>query len=245
MPIAYAVFLARMINLDGEPYSHHGQLQHFMPVDFGAGEVSHILWAPDCDTLTQHAACTVALEQYEGLPKRDGFFQQMLENGDHSMASGYVPNSWAALRRWQEALAANRSRVTGLELERMEDILTRIEVQITARRRLLDRDPDQYVRATERVFQSMILEASKIRMTRDRLRRLSYRELQAGDVYGHHAADLERLTENVERWLAHTENTRVVQLAMAPKGQTMAEFDADMGFAHRIGAPYSGDILDL
>ncbi|MFP3515849.1 hypothetical protein SB766_06590 [Pseudomonas sp. SIMBA_077] len=52
------------------------------------------------------------------------------------------------------------------------------------------------------------------------------------------------LAESVERWQSNSENTRIEQLAMAPKGLSKAELDASLGI-HVVGAPYTGDILDL
>ena len=68
--------------------------------------------------------------------------------------------------------------------------------------------------------------------------------MQLKDVYGSCAADAQGLAESVERWQANSENTRIEQLAMAPKGLTMAELDASLGI-HVAGAPYKGDILDV
>lgn len=71
-----------------------------MPVEFGRQQSSSILWEPGCDTISQHAACTVALQQKNGLPDRPGLLRQLFNARHHSMVGGYVPACWAALRRW-------------------------------------------------------------------------------------------------------------------------------------------------
>ncbi|MQU16629.1 lipase family protein [Pseudomonas helleri] len=118
VPAEFIAYVAGMINMDADPYTHHGQLQHFMRVNFGGNEVSHILWEPGCETLAEHAACLMALDQYEGLPVRDGLGRQLLDAGDHSMVSSYVPHCWATLRRWQEAQEGARPLVTNREVGR-------------------------------------------------------------------------------------------------------------------------------
>ena len=244
VPRQFAAFVANTVNWNGDPYAHHGHLQHFLPVEFGGGEVSHILWAPGCETLAQHAACTLAIEQYEGLPARGGLGRQLLDAGNHSMTGGYVPCSWATLKRWQEAQAAKRPRVTGRELEWVDEMLARVEAQLEERRGWLKQQVHPYVRVTQSAVDSLRREVSKIKETRDRLRTLGYKSLQVGDVYGTHAAHPQILVENVERWAEHPENQRIEQLAIAPKGMSTAEMLASFG-THVVGAPYEGDILDL
>lgn len=245
VPRFIGAYVTSIINWDGEPFGHHGELQHFMPVDLGKGERSHILWAPACETLAQHAACSLALEVYEGLPRRAGMVEQMLSAADHSMTHGYVPCSWATLKRWQEALDLNRARITDLELEWVETLLERVKGQVIQRSRELRSSADPYRRTTQYAISSLQLEAKKIEETLMRLLHLKHQALEADEVYGHHAAQPEALAVNIERWLAHAENKRKEQLAMAPPGLSMRELTASItGFReHVIGAPF--DIDDL
>ncbi len=244
VPAEFIAYVAGMINMDADPYAHHGQVQHFMRVNFGGNEVSHILWVPGCDTLAEHAACSMALDQYEGLPVRDGLGRQLLDAGDHSMVSSYVPNCWATLRRWQEAQEGARPRVTNREVEWVRLMLSRVEEQLKQRVGHLKEANDPFPRITRATVQAMTRELSKIQMTAKRLSSLTYSVVSAQDVYGTHAAHPERLAQALKRWLGHADNTRTVQLAMAPLGMSMAEFDMSMGFARNTG-PYYGDILDL
>lgn len=244
VPAEFIAYVAGMINVDADPYTHHGQLQHFMRVNFGGNEVSHILWEPGCETLAEHAACSMALDQYEGLPVRDGLGRQLLDAGDHSMVSSYVPHCWATLRRWQEAQEGARPLVTNREVEWVRLMLSRVEEQLNQRVGHLKEANDPFPRITRATVQAMTKELSNIRMTAKRLSSLAYHVVSAEDVYGAHAAHPECLAEALKRWLDHADNTRSVQLAMAPQGMSMAEFDISMGFARDTG-PYYGDILDL
>jgi hypothetical protein len=81
VPAGFSVFVAGIYNWTGESYEHHGTLRHFLPVEFGRQERSSILWTPGCDTLTQHAACELALEQRRGLPDRAKFTAQLFQAG--------------------------------------------------------------------------------------------------------------------------------------------------------------------
>src|SRR3546814_20856435 len=83
--------------------SHHGILRHFLPVELGRGEKSSILWTPSCDTITQHAACEMALHHKHGLPDRPSFLAQLFDVGNHFMVPRYIPACWSTLRRWQQA----------------------------------------------------------------------------------------------------------------------------------------------
>ena len=244
VPAEFEAYVTSVINVDGEPYAHHGQLQHFMPVDFGSNEMSHILWAPGCETLAQHAACTIALAQHEGLPARGSFIEQVLNRADHSMTGGYVPHSWATLRRWQEALAHKRPRVTGREVEWVDQMLARVEAQLKEKRRQFSHTTEPFIRISQRDIASLLTEVQKIKMTRERLQMLGLHAVALKDVYGSCATNAEGLAESIERWQSLSDNTRVEQLAMAPKGLSRAELDASLGI-HVVGAPYSGDVLDL
>ena len=160
------------------------------------------------------------------------------------MVSSYVPNCWATLRRWQEAQEGVRPRVTNREVEWVRLMLSRVEEQLKQRVGHLKEANDPFPRITRATVQAMTRELSKIQMTAKRLSSLTYSVVSAQDVYGTHAAQPERLAEALKRWLGHADNTRTVQLAMAPLGMSMAEFDMSMGFARNTG-PYYGDILDI
>ena len=241
VPAGLSVFLAGITNWTGEPYEHHGTLRHAMPVEFGRQKMSSILWEPGCDIITQHAACTVALQQKNGLPDRPSLLTQIFNAGDHSMMGGYVPSCWAALRRWQEAHESKRSLVTEQEFEWVEHALKRVTEQLRNKRRDLLARPDAYVRTQQKTLDAINHEIDKIQTTRTRLSTLQHLRVREKDVYGLLSERPEQLAENLPRWHAHPENQTEEQLAMSPKNMEGEALMASI-FGHAVGAPHTLDI---
>ncbi|WDG78153.1 lipase family protein [Pseudomonas chlororaphis] len=241
VPLGLSVFVAGITNLSGEPYEHHGTLYHFFPVDLGGQEKSAILWEPGCDTITQHAACTLAIQQNKGLPERSGLISQILAGGNHSMVGGYIPGCWATLRRWQEALELKRSRVTDGEVERVKGDLTKITDQLRLKRRMLNGNPGPYGRAHELVIEALNREVDKVQMTLERLETLRRVTIDQKFVYGSVSTQPDLLTESLPRWNAHPKNRVAEQLAMAPTANADDGLLASI-YGHTIGAPHTLDI---
>jgi len=241
VPVGLSVFVAGITNWTGEAYDHHGSLRHAMPVEFGRQQMSSILWEPGCDTISQHAACDVAVRQQRGLPDRPSLLRQIFDAGHHSMTGAYIPVCWAVLRRWQEALDSNRTLVTEREFALVESALQRITDQLRTQRNTLRGRPDTYVRSREKILQALNREVDLIRTTRERLARLRHRRMTAMDVYGAPAEQPERLAESLPRWQAHPENLVTEQLAMAPDASEDDPLMATL-YGHRIGAPHTFDI---
>ncbi|MHA3735946.1 lipase family protein [Pseudomonas sp. Eth.TT006] len=241
VPVGLSVFVAGITNWTGEAYDHHGTLHHAMPVEFGRQQASSILWEPGCDTITQHAACTLALQQKNGLPDRPGLLRQIFNAGHHSMVGGYVPACWAALRRWQQAHETNRTRVTDAEFEWVEQALVRITRQLRSARQDLLARPEAYVRTQERTIEAISHEVSRIETSHARLSVLRHKRVRASDVYGLLAEQPELLAESLKRWRTHAENRKDEQLAQAPDN---ASHDALLTalYGHPIGAPHTLDI---
>ncbi len=216
VPVGLSVFVAGISNWDGEPYAHHGFLWHFFPVQFDTDEQSSILWSPGCDTVNQHAACSLALRQRNGLPERSSLLAQIFSAGDHSMVGGYIPSCWATLRRWQETHELDRCLVTRREFERVDEALVSIEAQLRREYNTTTARPDAYVSAHEKEVMALLREAEKVRNTRERLLGLRSVPIYAEDVYGDYASRAEILTASLERWRQHPENLKAEQLAMAP-----------------------------
>jgi hypothetical protein len=241
VPVGLSVFVAGIANWNGEPYGHHGTLHHAMPVQFSRKETSMILWEPGCDTITQHAACSVAIQQKNGLPDRPSLLTQLFNAGNHSMVGSYVPACWAALKRSQEALGAKRSLVTNLEFAWVEQALQRVTEQLRSRRKHLSNQTLKHQQTHESDINAISLEIDKIHVTLKRLESLQRQRVTEKKVYGSLSTQPEWLAENLRRWLAHPENQVDEQMAMAPKG---AKEDALLAsiYGHTIGAPHTLDI---
>jgi hypothetical protein len=212
LPLGISIFFAGVANLSGAPYAHHGKLHHFMPVRFEDGHQSQILWEPGCESIT-NKACNEILQQRNGLPTHR-VFEPALYILNHLMVGGYVPNSWATLRRWQESLESNCALVTPREFKWVADALQsmKLELEMTAR----ETRPDAYVRLHEKEVTALRAEIRKMQITHDRLKLLFGKKASESEVYGHAASKPEFLTENLPRWKAHPVNTAKEQLAMAP-----------------------------
>ncbi|EIK97141.1 lipase family protein [Pseudomonas sp. M47T1] len=239
VPTGMTLFAAGLVNARGDPYGHHGHLRHFMPVTFENGHRSSILWAPGCETITQHA-CARALKQTDGLPERAPLLGQILRGANHSMVGGYIPNCWATLRRWQEALEGQRSLVTEREFEWVDRALTSINRQ-------LDESPSWLGQAMqarrEELQQTLRNERRKVETTQQRLATLRFKTVTQSDVYGSVAATPQVLANALARWNAHPDNTSEHPLAMAP-ALVMSDEEAIATIigGHVIGAPYTFDI---
>lgn len=240
----FAFLILGMINLLGDDYGHHGDLRHFMPVTFGEGHKSSILWKPGCSTIIDHG-CAKALHATNGLPERESFLRQLFSAGHHSMVGSYIPGCWASLRRWQEALQLKRSLVTNREYEWISSALENIQQQLRAVKRDLQNNHRSYVREQERAHKTLMLnqEIDKISMTKDRLTALRSQRVTEVDVYGSYADQPEWVEEGLLRWNAHPENLVQEQLAMIPP----AAEDHDAAIAamtggHAVGAPFHLDI---
>ncbi|PTT29701.1 lipase [Pseudomonas sp. HMWF021] len=241
VPVGLSVFVAGITNWTGEAYDHHGSLHHAMPVEFGRQQTSSILWQPGCDTITQHAACTLALQQQNGLPDRPGLLRQIFNAGHHSMVGGYVPACWAALRRWQQAHETSRTRVTDREFEWVQEALVRITRQLRAARQDLVARPAAYVRTQERKIEAINHEVSRIETTHARLSALRHKRVSATDVYGLLAEQPQLLAECLQRWRVHPENLKEEQLARAPDNASNDALLTSL-FGHPVGAPHTLDI---
>ena len=243
-PLGIAGFVAGIANLTGEPYEHHGTLQHFMPVAFGANKMSSIMWEPGCDTITEHAACTLAIHQNNGLPERSGFISQIFEADNHSMVGGYIPGCWAALRRWQEALKLKRSLVTYDEFEHIRSALATITEQLRSKRRMLSDSPTPYNRAHELTIDALNREIDKVQMTFERLKRLRQSTINEARVYGAFSTQPDLLSECLLRWDAHPQNKVPEQLAMAPTADADDE-RLTSSYGRVMGTPFTVNIDSL
>ncbi|MBV4485785.1 lipase family protein [Pseudomonas sp. SWRI153] len=239
VPVGLSVFVAGITNWTGEPYEHHGTLYHAMQVQFDRNEKSMILWKPGCDTVAQHAACSVAIQLQNGLPDRPSLLAQLFSAGSHSMVGSYIPACWATLKRWQEAQTMKRPIVTEGEFKWVETALLSITAQLRYKRG--QTRPDAYVRHDEKINVALNLEIDRIQVTIKRLRKLQCERTTEQQVYGSLSTQPEQLSASLSRWLAHAENQVVEQLAMAPTSKSDNGLLASI-YGHTVGAPHKLDI---
>lgn len=208
-PLGMKIMHTGLVNQDGEPYEHHGDLRHFMPIELSGQEASAILWSPGCTTITAQAACNQYLRQVDKLPEHRSF-----SLNDHYMVTSYVPACWAMLRRHQQALANGTPAVTVRELEVVEVALEAIDQQLRERRTRLALG-DHYRRPQEASLPQIERELERLEATHARLGSLRRAPVSEADVYGSLAGQ-PQLAEALARWQAQVGSTRVEPLAMSP-----------------------------
>ena len=239
-----AFFIGGIINFTGDPFGHHGKLRHFMPVDFGDGRKSSILWEPGCSTINDHGYAE-ALRQTNGLPKRGSFLRQIIDGGHHSMVGSYIPGCWATLRRWQEAQEKRRSRVTLTEFERVNANLENVRGQLKALSTKIERQSRAYANPQRDAqdIRDLEKEVENLRMTQARLEAPHKHTVTVADVYGSHADQPEWVQESLLRWRAHPKNIAQDPLAMIPSPPEDNETAiAAITGGHAVGTPFHLDI---
>lgn len=100
------------------------------------------------------------------------------------MVVSYIPNCWASLRRWQEALDSNCSLVTDDEFNQVDEALKNAKRQLLTLESRLAASSDRYkdTKAAEKA--ALQQEYDSIETTRTRLGKLRDDRISETDVYG-------------------------------------------------------------
>jgi pimeloyl-ACP methyl ester carboxylesterase len=214
-PLGALIFAIGLSRTGGSPYEHHGNLHHFMPVQFKGREQSAVLWDPGCDSI-EEAACTKALKKFGDLPDRAAFVQQLFHMSDHYMVPSYIPYAWATLRRWQQTQESGTTVVTKTEYDQVYYQLQEMQDRLKTKEAELN-NAFQYDRqANQREASLLRAEIGRLNTARQRLHALSFLKLTPEDIYGSATQSPEHKI-NVDRWMAKKENKVEVQLAMIPQ----------------------------
>lgn len=210
------LFAAGLVRVGGNPYQHHGEQQHFMPITLPDGTPSSVLWKPGCESI-QEAGVNRALKLHGDTPLRENFLRQLFQASQHFMTASYIPAAWATLRRWQQALDSQGSLVTQREYELVDRALETMREQLRDKRRELDRRPVPNGRShvPEHYHQALNAEIDRLHTSRRRLESLRWRRLEARDVYGSHAQSV-HLQGCLNRWFSHRENRESPPVASIP-----------------------------
>lgn len=207
------LFAAGLVRVGGNPYWHHGEQQHFMPILLPDGTHSSVLWKPGCESL-EEAGCNRALYLSGDMPERDNLLKQLFQASQHFMVSSYVPAAWATLRRWQQTLDNRGALVTSREYALIDDALGTMGRQLQDKQLELHRRRPANGRSHEH-YDGLAAEIDRLQISRQRLESLRWRRLQARDVYGSHAQGA-NLPASLKRWFSHRENRELSQVASIP-----------------------------
>ncbi|ARB30815.1 lipase family protein [Pseudomonas tolaasii] len=209
------LFASGLVRVGGNPYRHHGEQQHFMPIKLPDGTRSSVLWKPGCESI-QEAGCNRAVQLHGDMPSRDNLLKQLFQASEHFMTASYIPAAWATLRRWQQTVESQGPLVTSREFELIDLALETMTQQLRDKRRELDRRRPPNQRGNEYEHNPALnAEVDRLRSSRQRLETLRWRRLEARDVYGSHAHATE-LQPSLKRWFSHRENRELSQFASIP-----------------------------
>ena len=207
------LFAAGLVRLGGNPYQHHGEQHHFMPIMLPDGTQSSVLWKPGCESI-QEAGCNRALQLHGDMPERDNLLKQLFQANQHFMTASYIPAAWATLRRWQQTQESNGPLVTPREFELLDLALETMREQLRNKRRELARLRPANDRGYEH-HDALNSEIDRLHTSRERLATLRWRRLEARDVYGSQAHSA-HLQPSLKRWFSHRENRELSQVARIP-----------------------------
>lgn len=207
------LFAAGLVRVGGNPYQHHGEQHHFMPITLPDGTHSSVLWKPGCESI-QEAACNRALQLQGDMPDRDNLLRQLFQAGQHFMTTSYIPAAWATLRRWQQTMESQGPLVTPREFELLDRALEDMREKLRAKRRELARQRPANDRSYEPT-DALNAEIDRLHTSRERLASLRWRRIEARDVYGSHAQSA-HLRSSLKRWFNHRENCGIAQFASIP-----------------------------
>ncbi len=211
---ASLLFAAGVVRVGGNPYQHHGEQQHFMPIMLPDGTQSSVLWKPGCESI-QEASCNRALQLHGDMPDRDNLLKQLLQASQHFMTASYIPAAWATLRRWQQTLDSNGPLVTPREFALLDKALETMRQQLRDKRLELARRRPVNDRTYE-FHEPLNVEIDRLHTSRERLETLRWRRLEAREVYGSHA-HCAQLQPSLKRWFSHRENHALPQVASIPE----------------------------
>lgn len=208
------LFAAGLVRIGANPYQHHGEQQHFMPIVLPDGTHASVLWKPGCESI-EEAGCNRALQLHGDMPERDNLLKQLFQANQHFMTASYIPAAWATLRRWQQTLDSNGPLVTDREFALLDHALETMRQQLRDKRRELARRRPVNDRAYE-YHEPLNVEIDRLHTSRERLASLRWRRLEAREVYGSYA-QVAHLQPSLKRWFSHRENREPVQVASIPE----------------------------
>lgn len=106
--IGIALLLAGLVNLQGDPYEHHGEQWHFMPRKPGTGSETAVLWRPGCALIDQQTCA-----RYVGEVGLDGDMPNRvaLAATHHLSDSGYARAALTNLLRWNASVEERNGRL--------------------------------------------------------------------------------------------------------------------------------------
>ncbi|UQS16440.1 lipase family protein [Pseudomonas sp. HS6] len=241
-PAAGGVVMAVGMNrFGGQPFWHHGEQRHFMPLQLPGRIVSSVLWTPGCEGYEEAAMARCLKQMNENdMPERSHFLKQAINFADHKMLDGYIPSCWATLRRWQETQQTGGYIVSTTESSRLKLEAETYRTQLTKwqrdadsefpgdtiegrpqdratplQRRSTMSDLQDRQRAIKQAIRHNEKELKAVEGTLRTITTMSSTKLTMANIYGDRA-ELPELQTHIDRWADHRENQESVRLAQIP-----------------------------
>lgn len=232
--LGISLLLGGLLNLQGDPYEHHGEQRHFLPRKPNSGSETAVLWQPGCAVIDEQACARYAgaINLQGDMPERDITKDLLLKN--HSSDSGYSRAMLTTLLRWHSSVAERDGALfTPSEVQDIRALLQRAEEELASwqprnfaefRHEIRKRHDRRFYNKTDtelmQLYSKGIAVARKLsdqqRMAlaraRDRLLNEADRKLTGRDVFG----DLwqrEDLPNMMAEWLALDANRNASKLA--------------------------------
>lgn len=210
-----AAFVAGVVNLQGDPYQHHGTQHHFLPLKIAKDEETSLLWQPDCSGVENAAGAHYAAKTTADMPDRATFIAQLASVKQHYMAS-YIPACHSTLLRWKAAtetmpetyLSAREEQWLREEIESYYRKLENWERQARRRYAADHRYSGSLVthrEKLERAIAEAMAERRRLPRTLARIKLLAEQQIDINQLYGAQASN-PRLKDLLARWQEHERN---------------------------------------
>lgn len=234
--VGISLLLGGLLNLEGDPYEHHGVQRHFVSRKPGGGSESAVLWQADCSLIEEQACARYAgaLNLQDDMPQRAALIEQLASAAEHSSDSGYSRAMLTTLLRWHAAVAERDGALfTPGEIQDIQQLIRRAEEELASwqprsfaefqheirkrhDRRFYNKTDAQllqlYDEGITAVRRLTARQRDALNRARQRLLSEAGRPLSAADVFG----DLWRRTDLpdlVSEWLALEANRNAAGLA--------------------------------
>ncbi|MFL1551647.1 lipase family protein, partial [Pseudomonas sp. D47] len=105
--------LGGLVNLQNDPYEHHGEQRHYMPGRAGVSSEGALLWQPGCSLITDLTCSRLFAEigVEVDMPKRKSLVQQVLSAAEHSSHTGYSRSALTNLVRWYASVTTRGGKL--------------------------------------------------------------------------------------------------------------------------------------
>jgi len=133
--VGISLLLGGLLNLEGDPYEHHGEQRHFVPRKPGGGSESAVLWRADCALIEDQACARYcgALNLQDDMPQRAALIDQLASAAEHSSDSGYSRAMLTTLLRWHAGVTQRDGALfTPDEIQDIQSLIRRAEEELAS-----------------------------------------------------------------------------------------------------------------